>query len=206
VWTPSLLLAALRDGGEPFPALQLDRGPEARLQLRGSLADEAQRAPLKARLAALLPAGWPIDDSALLGPAQLGEAFIARARAAGFALSGSATPGQPPQLQLQGRIEPEQLARWEQWLVAENHRLAGSLRFTVALQPAPPLAPMSLREPRLPFALRAVIGGPEPQLLLVDGRRLLPGGELDGLRLLAIEPELLRFERLRTREVFSLPR
>lgn len=188
VWSPATLRSALREAGITLPpGLSLRFSPQGAAVLSGPVAGPEAVQALKQQLRTLLPASVPWVDE-LLPPPQLAERFLADARAQGFALDGQL---QGDLLRLSARIPDTDLPRWERWLPTASRRHAGALRLAVTLERVVPAAPVPARSP---LAIRSVVGGAEPLLVLADGTRLLVGGRHDGWRLLAIDDRAIVFE------------
>ncbi len=188
VWSPATLRSALREAGITLPpGLSLRFSPQGAAVLSGPVAGPEAVQALKQQLRALLPASVPWVDE-LLQPPQLAERFLADARAQGFVLDGQL---QGDLLRLSARIPDADLARWERWLPTASRRHAGALRLAVTLERVVPAAQVPARSP---MAIRSVVGGAEPLLVLADGTRLLVGGRHDGWRLLAIDDRAIVFE------------
>ena len=196
VWSPATLRSALREAGIALPpGLSLRISPQGAAVLSGPVAGPEAVQALKQQLRVLLPASVPWVDE-LLQPPQLAERFLADARAQGFVLDGQL---QGDLLRLSARIPDDDLPRWERWLPTASRRHAGALRLAVVLERAVPAAPVPARSP---LAIRSVVGGAEPLLVLADGTRLLVGGRHDGWQLLAIDDRAIVFEgRGRTLQV-----
>lgn len=188
VWSPATLRSALREAGITLPpGLSLRFSPQGAAVLSGPVAGPEAVQALKQQLRTLLPASVPWVDE-LLQPPQLAERFLADARAQGFVLDGQL---QGDLLRLSARIPDADLPRWERWLPTASRRHAGALRLAVTLERVVPAAPVPARSP---MAIRSVVGGAEPLLVLADGTRLLVGGRHDGWRLLAIDDRAIVFE------------
>ena len=54
--------------------------------------------------------------------------------------------------------------------------------------------PLIVQGPELPFAIRSVVSGPQPYVVLPDGGKILLGGSHHGFRLVSVEPGRVIFE------------
>ncbi len=87
-------------------------------------------------------------------------------------------------------LPPGGLPRWEAALAAAAASHAVPFRATIR---SPDTADPQASQP-LPFTVRSVVTNPQPYLVLADGRRASPGGEIDGWRLVSIDQRSVRFE------------
>ena len=81
--------------------------------------------------------------------------------------------------------------RLEKALLGLTERFAG---LPLRIVPEPIAPPQQASLSPAPFAIRGVVGGPAPYLILSDGGRVLPGGSHAGWRLEAIEDDVLLFD------------
>lgn len=198
VWSLPQLRDALRDAGTEVPAeIALQVSGLGELVIDGAPADPPAAAALAAAARRLLPPGIAVRCLAP-GPQQVAERLMADLKSQGFALTGRIERGR---LVLHGTMHDAELLRWEHWLVAFSRRHGGGLPFEMELRRDPPRRSAL---PSLPFVIASVIGAPQPYVVLGDGRRLLPGGEADGVRLVAVRADTVVFAR--DRQTFTRPR
>lgn len=90
-------------------------------------------------------------------------------------------------------VEAAQLSAADRDRAAAEVKQFNTTRFDVAMvttdtTQAPPT------KPTLPFALRSVVGGDQPWVIVDDGTKVLVGGTYDGIRLTAINDHSVSFE------------
>lgn len=192
--TETELLQAIRDAVDE-QAARLDTALAARhlgagvFRIEGRIADDQQRQQVLAALQAGFPLVARFEDG-LRTPAQMADAMIAELQDAGVGeVDGIWRDGK---LQLRARLAHEQLPLWEHALAqaAARHPLPWHAEVEF-IGPARSPAPAG---GNLPFAVRSIVGGATPYVVLADGRKLVLEGRLDGWTLVALSDAAAVFE------------
>lgn len=186
--------------------LQRHTGPDAaslkarylgngRFRVDGRVADAAERRALLARLAEAAPDARGFE-SALLTEAESATAMLDDLRALGIdQVAGSWSDGV---LQLKVRLEASEVPRWERALMAAATRHNVPFRAILDLPP-PRLAKL---EPLPPApAVRSIVGGPQPYVMLADGNKLMVDGRTEHWRLVHIAAREVVFETSQGRQL-----
>lgn len=171
-----------------FPQLSFVPNGPTSVRVEGIVQNEAVRAEALAAVRAVLPRELALVDGMRLARTMAPELQSALA-AAGFAGVRAHWEGEEMQVAL--ALEPNARGRLENALVALVKRFRG-LPLHVVAEPVQELRQAD-RGPA-PFAIRGVVGGAVPYLVLPDGSRIQPGGTHGGWRLQSIAPDVLVFD------------
>lgn len=179
------LLAAVTDfvarraaeNGRPLRARALGDG---RFAVDGLVADDSQRNQLQADLAAALGGEATFEWQVATLPEAAG-ALVEDLRQAGFPQVDGRWSESDAVAALDVALDEAQLRRWEQALVRVARRHEIPFRVTLRLRPT-----LARETPYAGPAIRSIVGGPQPYVVLADGRKLLPGGEAEGWRLVEV--------------------
>jgi hypothetical protein len=129
-----------------------------------------------------LAAAGPVDFAVLLR-SQLPERFEAQLRAAGLAQKFKVTRREPD-MAMQAVLTGQEVGTWEK-LFADFTRQYGSV-LTVHAQ-------VQQERDAVVAKIETIVGGAFPYVLTTDGRRLSPGGVLEGRTIAAIRDGELVF-------------
>ena len=186
--------------------LQLQPGPqgatlnarylgEGRFRIEGRVADPAAREALLARLAQAAPDARGFE-SALSTDAEAATAMLDELHALGIDnVSGHWSDGV---LHMKVRMEPAEVPRWEHALMAAATR--HDLRFRAILELAPPR--LAKVEPLPPApAIRSIVGGAQPYVMLADGNKLMVDGRSGPWRLVQVAASAVVFETAQGRQL-----
>lgn len=186
--------------------LQRHPGPDAaslkarylgngRFRVEGRVLDASERQALLARLAEAAPDARGFE-SALLTEAESATAMLDDLRARGIEhVAGTWADGV---LQLKVRLEPSQVPRWERALLAAAAAHKLPFRAVLDLQPVQ----MAKLEPLPPPpAIRSVVSGAHPYVVLANGNKLMVEGRTDQWRLVNIAARSVVFETTQGRQL-----
>lgn len=162
-------------------------GPGA-LRVEGIVANAAARGEALAAVREQLPRELTLTDGLRLAP-ELAPQVRSALVAAGFPDTQVQWDGQ--EMQVHVALLPNARGSLENALVSLAKRFQG-LPLHVSVQSVQTLQ-QTERGPA-PFAIRSVVSGQQPYLVLPDGSRLQPGGVHAGWRLQAIEADVLVFD------------
>lgn len=158
-----------------------------KFRVEGQVADAAQRSQLASDLKDAFPQVAEFDI-AIQVQAETARAMVEDLKREGVAqIQARWVDGM---LTMDVRIPPGGVAQWEKTLQEAASRY--DLPFRVRVMG--PDAAAGNGSPLLPFTVRSVVSTPLPYVVLADGRKLASGGEIDGWRLVAIDPRAIRFE------------
>ncbi len=191
---------------EGFDARAMSGG---RVALSGLNLDRAESALAQSVVEQHVPQAVAVVN-ALTGPGELAESLAREARSQGFASVTVAWTD--ARLMVNGSIPRDRTSDWEQFLRSLQSRFGERVPTRVALSLADPIPQPSvaaglqaaLPPPKLPRIV-AVQSGAASYLLFADGLRILPGGVINGYRLMAIGDQELIFEDARGNE-YRVPR
>ncbi|WP_159910915.1 type III secretion system inner membrane ring subunit SctD [Pantoea sp. 18069] len=171
-----------------------------KVQVRGVVVTPDMQQQTLAQLRARAPEGIEIIDG-LRVASQQGPQVLRWLGAQGLTATQAHWDGE--QLVLSVEVSPTQRPQLERLLAAAQTPLSDVpflLRIQVVKEPAAARR-LSLDEAGLPFAIRSVVGGAAPYVVLADGAKLQPGGARAGWRLAAIAPDHLVFDGPKRLEV-----
>lgn len=158
--------------------LSVDYLGAGRFRLGGRVGSDAEGEALLRALAAGLPAVRGFEN-ALLSTDRLAAQLLDELREHGASsLHGQ---WQDDVFMVDARVALHVRLPWEQALLRIDARHGRSIRFAVRTEWR------AAAGDDLPFRIQSVVGGATPYLVLADGRKILPGGRVDGWRLLEID-------------------
>lgn len=161
-------------------------GP-GQLRVSGAIQTTEKREQVLASLRSVLPADLQLVDG-LTTFAQLAPQVQTVLVAAGFA--DARTHWEQDHIMATLSMPATDRPELEKTLLALVKRFPG-LPLQVKVDT---LVPMQAGTQVAPFAIRSVVGGPMPYLVLANGSKLLPGGQHAGWRLEAIKADALVFD------------
>lgn len=162
-----------REGGNVDAPLDVQYLGAGRFQVRGQVADEAERAMLIARLEQAFPLAGGFE-STLTTRAEAGKAMVSELQLTGLGrITGEWVDGT---LVLDITLPPGAQARWERALLAAVARHPLPFRALVRTGQGPEGPTTS----QLPFKIRSIVSNPLPHVMLADGRKLFTGARLEG--------------------------
>jgi type III secretion protein D len=172
-------------GARPVRATHVGEG---RFRVEGRVADDATRDQLLARLAQA-PDLRGLEP-AVVTPAEVAASLLADLRAQGIGrVDGQWGDGV---LALSVHLGAGELPQWERALVAASARhplpLRAAVQMTEPPTPPPPVVPV------LPFAVRSVVSGDAPFIVLDNAAKVGVGGIAMGWRVAEIRPNAVVFE------------
>lgn len=97
----------------------------------------------------------------------------------------------PEGLQLQARLAPHELPRWEELLSQLGRKFGAQVPFKATVNTTAIATPKALPAP---FQVQSVVSGDLPYVVLTDGRKLAIGASVQGFRLAEINSDTVRFE------------
>lgn len=195
------LVRLTREGTGSVKAVYLG---DARFRLEGRLPSVRERDALLRGLREAFPTarGW---DSTVQVPEETADKLLAELRAAGWEVSGQWQDGV---YAMDVKLSQQQVPQWERSLAQAMTRNSVPMKAQLAIgapsavggaahgtaAAASAVAAGAAPEGRLPFQVRAVIGGDAPYVVLADGGRLSLDGVHQGWRLRAFEPQRVLFD------------
>ena len=171
-----------------FPDLDFAPGVAGIIHVKGVVLEESQITDAMNAVKSVLPPGLDaVSDMRVASslPAEVQSALVR----AGFDDARATWDGQRVEVNL--TLEQQQRPRLEQSLLALAERFPG-LPLHVKAEPVTSAQVVSRNKP--PFAIRSVVGGGVPYLVLPNGAKLSPGGTHAGWRLQSIESDVLVFD------------
>lgn len=159
-----------------------------RFRVEGQAADEGQRSQLAADLKDSLRQVTEME-LAVSARTELARGLVHELKRQG--VGQLQAHWQEGVLQMQVRLPPGGVAQWEQALLEAATKY--DVPFRAEIQGHEAVAGSSPTPPP-PFRVRSVVTTPQPYVVLADGRRLAPGGEVAGWRLVAVDRQSVRFE------------
>lgn len=178
------VLGALRDWlartDETLTATAI--GPQ-RFRVEGKVPDANARERLAAGLKQAFPGA--LFNLELATPAELATQLLAELKAQGLGDVSGQWDGQA--LKITAKVPRSEVPRWEQALANANRSAGTWVPLNAALQVTsdPPVSRPT--EASFPFAVRSVVGGASPYLMLSTGQKLMTGGTLGEWRLVSID-------------------
>lgn len=157
---------------------------DGRLNVAGIASSARERASAMDALRAQLPGMTVLGNDIVLAQ-QLSDTFSSELVDAG--LSGITLAWKADYLDVApGALDDDQLQRLQELVADFNQHHLGVARIAAASAAAP--------SDSVPFAIRSVVGGPQPFVVLEDGSKLLVGGVYRKYRLVAVENTRIIFE------------
>ncbi|VVE47899.1 hypothetical protein PIN31115_04491 [Pandoraea iniqua] len=171
---------------ELSPGLSVQYTNHGQITLNGAAADEASVRNVVDRLKKQIPE-LRVNVGALEYMPQIVLA-LQQAIDAGH-IEGIRVSWDGRQVQLGGQLAPSSEARLYEVLREFDQRYGGAIPFEAKLQ-----RNLGRYGTGLPFAIRSVIGGASPYIVLADGTLLAPGGTYQGWRLKEVNADALTFD------------
>jgi hypothetical protein len=188
VWIDTQLLDAVRrvlaeNAAPGETSLRVDAVSAGVATLSGAVASEEALESVRAELLSGVPGIVRVESRALLPDALLKKL---KERIAAAGLSGRlAVVGEAPELRLNGRLYPDEIAKWES-LFVEFSRDYGDV--------LPIRATVTRVVPKPPVGVQTIVGGAVPYIVTDSGQFVNQGGDVQGHTLTAIRDGEVVFE------------
>lgn len=157
-------------------------GPQ-RFRVEGKVPDASARERLAAGLKQAFPSA--MFNLELATPAELAAQLLADLKAQGLGEVSGQWDGQT--LKIAAKVPRSEVPRWEQALASANRSAGAWVPLSAALQVTNDPPTPRPTEAGFPFAVRSVVGGASPYLMLNNGQKLMTGGAVGEWRLISID-------------------